>query len=51
MYGIVARMPVTAMASARNLEPKRARTNSAGVTNPCTWHTDQKRASTTKSIG
>jgi hypothetical protein len=36
MYGIVARMPVTAMASPSVREPKRARTNSAGVTNPCT---------------
>ena len=32
MYGIVARMPVTATASDRPLEPKRPRTKSAGVT-------------------
>ena len=32
MYGIVARMPVTATARASGCEPKRPRTKSAGVT-------------------
>jgi hypothetical protein len=48
---MVATMPSTAMPVPSGREPNRARTNSAGVTKPCTWQTDQNRASTTNSIG
>ncbi len=36
-------MPVIATSSASVGEPNRARTKSAGVTNPCTCDTDQSR--------
>jgi hypothetical protein len=51
MYGIVATMPVMATIRPSVRDPNRAFTNSAGVTKPCTCDTDQKRASTTNSIG
>ena len=51
MYGMVATMPVIAMSSARVGEPNRARTKSAGVTNPCRCDTDHIRHSTRNTIG
>src|SRR5256885_4650550 len=51
MYGMVATIPVTATSSAMVEEPDRARTKSAGVTNPCRCETDHSRASTTNTSG
>ena len=51
MYGIVARMPVTAMASDSHREPYRPPTKSAGVTKPCGGDTDHSRDMKTKMIG
>ncbi len=51
MYGIVATMPVIATSSASVGEPNRARTKSAGVTNPCRCDTDQSRIRTRKNSG
>ena len=51
MYGIVARMPVSATASDSALLPYRPPTKSAGVTYPLRWDTDQSRAMKTKMIG
>ncbi len=51
MYGIVARMPVTATASPRPREPCRPSTKSAGVTYPCRCETDHSRGRKTKMIG
>ena len=45
MYGMVAPIPTSATATASVREPNRARTNSATVTNPCRWVTDQSRPS------
>ena len=47
----MATMPVMAMSSASVGEPERARTKSAGVTNPLTWLTDHSRARTMNTIG
>jgi hypothetical protein len=51
MYGMVATMPVMATSRASVEEPNRARTKSAGVTNPCTCETDHSRISTRKTSG
>ncbi len=51
MYGMVARMPVSATARDRPLEPYRPRTKSAVVTYPCTRATDQSRGRKRKTSG
>ncbi len=51
MYGMVARIPVTATASPRPCEPYRARTNSPGLTKPCARATDHSRGAKTKMTG
>ncbi len=51
MYGIVARMPVTATASESPLEPNRPRTKSEVVTYPCRWLTDHRRGRKVKTSG
>ncbi len=51
MYGNVATMPVTATTRPSGREPKRARMNSAEVTNPCACATDQNRVLTRNTSG
>jgi hypothetical protein len=51
MYGIVARIPVTATASESARLPYRPPTKSAGVTYPLRCDTDQSRAMKMKMIG
>ncbi len=51
MYGIVARMPVAATASARAPLSKRPRTKSAAVMYPCLCETLHMRGITTKTNG
>ncbi len=51
MYGMVARMPVTATASDRPFEPKRPRTKSEVVTYPCRCETDHRRGRNVKISG
>ena len=51
MYGMVARMPVTAIASESQREPYRPPTKSAGVTYPWRCETDHSRDMKTKMIG
>ena len=51
MYGIVARMPVTATASASAPLSKRPRTKSAAVMYPCLCDTLHRRGITTKTNG
>src|SRR5437763_446393 len=50
-YGMVATIPVSATAPASQRESNLARTNSAGVTNPCACVTDHSRAATTYTNG
>lgn len=51
MYGMVARMPVTATASERPFEPNRPLTKSEVVTYPCLCDTDQSRGRKVKMSG
>ena len=51
MYGISARMPVKAMASASPREPYRPRMKSPGVTQSCTRQTDHSRGRKMNAIG
>ena len=51
MYGIVAMMPVTAMASDSSRESYRPLTKSAGVTYPRRCETDHRRGMKMKMIG
>jgi hypothetical protein len=51
MYGISARMPVNAAASASPREPYLPRMKSAGVMYPCTRHTDQSLGRKMSTIG
>ena len=51
MYGMVAMMPTMATMVPTVREPNRARANSAAVTKPCAWATDQIRVLTRKTSG
>lgn len=51
MYGIVARMPVSATATDSPRDPYRPRTKSAGVTYPCTRETDHSRGRNRNTSG
>lgn len=51
MYGMVARMPVTATARDSPLEPNRPRTKSEVVTYPCLCETDHRRGRNVKISG